>query len=62
MSRDDVMGEYIGTKKQFLVSVDVQKGLADQIDKITDEIKELRNSALQNRTIALKNFETPIFD
>ena len=42
--------------------LDVQKNLADQIDKITDEIKELRNSALQKRTIALKNFETQIFE
>ena len=42
--------------------LDVQKDLADQIDKITNEIKELRNSALQKRTIALKNFETQIFE
>ena len=42
--------------------LDVQKNLADQIDKITDEIKELRNSALQKRTDALKNFETQIFE
>lgn len=42
--------------------LDVQKNLADQIDKITNEIKELRNSALQKRTIALKNFETQIFE
>ena len=42
--------------------LDVQKNLADQIDKITGEIKELRNSALQKRTDALKNFETQIFE
>ena len=42
--------------------LDVQKNLADQIDKITDEIKELRNSALKKRTIALKDFETQIFE
>lgn len=42
--------------------LDVQKNLADQIDKITDEIKELRNSALQKRTIVLKNFEAQIFE
>ena len=42
--------------------LDVQKDLADQIDKITNEIKELRNSALQKRTIALKDFETQIFE
>ena len=42
--------------------LDVQKNLADKIDKITDEIKELRNSALQKRTVALKNFETLIFE
>ena len=42
--------------------LDVQKDLADQIDKITNEIKELRNSALQKRAIALKNFETQIFE
>ena len=42
--------------------LDVQKNLADQIDKITDEIKELRTSALQKRTDALKNFETQIFE
>ena len=42
--------------------LDVQKNLANQIDKITDEIKELRNSALQKRTDALKNFETQIFE
>lgn len=42
--------------------LDVQKNLADQIDKITEEIKELRNSALQKRTDALKNFETQIFE
>ena len=42
--------------------LDIQKSLADQIDKITDEIKELRNSALQKRTDALKNFETQIFE
>lgn len=42
--------------------LDVQKDLADQIGKITNEIKELRNSALQKRTIALKNFETQIFE
>lgn len=42
--------------------LDVQKNLADQIDKITEEIKELRNSALQKRTKALKNFETQIFE
>ena len=42
--------------------LDIQKSLADQIDKITDEIKELRNSALQKRIIALKNFETQIFE
>lgn len=42
--------------------LDVQKDLADQIDKITGEIKELRNSALQKRTDALKNFETQIFE
>ena len=40
----------------------IQKDLADQIDKITGEIKELRNSALQKRTDALKNFETQIFE
>ena len=42
--------------------LDIQKSLADKIDKITDEIKELRNSALQKRTVALKNFETQIFE
>ena len=42
--------------------LDIQKDLADQIDKITGEIKELRNSALQKRTDALKNFETQIFE
>ena len=42
--------------------LNVQKNLADQIDKITEEIKELRNSALQKRTDALKNFETQIFE
>ena len=42
--------------------LDVQKNLANQIDKITDEIKELRNSALQKRIDALKNFETQIFE
>ena len=42
--------------------LDVQKNLADQIDKISGEIKELRNSALQKRTDALKNFETQIFE
>lgn len=42
--------------------LDVQKDLADQIYKITGEIKELRNSALQKRTDALKNFETQIFE
>ncbi len=42
--------------------LDVQKDLADQIDKITNDIKELRNSALQKQTIALKNFETQIFE
>ena len=42
--------------------LDIQKSLADKTDKITDEIKELRNSALQKRTIALKNFETQIFE
>ena len=42
--------------------LDVQKDLADQIDKITNEIKELRNSALQKRIIVLKNFETQIFE
>ena len=42
--------------------LDVQKNLADKIDKITDEIKELRNSALQKRTVALRNFETQIFE
>ena len=42
--------------------LDVQKDLADQIDKITNEIKELKNSALQKRAIALKNFETQIFE
>ncbi len=40
----------------------IQKNLAGQIDKITEEIKELRNGALQKRTIALKNFETQIFE
>ena len=40
----------------------VQKDLADQIDKITNEIKELRNSALQKRTDALGNFETQVFE
>ena len=42
--------------------LDIQKSLADKIDKITDEIKELRNSALQKRTVALRNFETQIFE
>ena len=42
--------------------LDVQKDLADQIDKITNEIKELRNSALQKRIIVFKNFETQIFE
>ena len=42
--------------------LDIQKDLADQIDKITGEIKELRNSALHKRTDALKNFETQIFE
>ena len=42
--------------------LDVQKNLADQIDKISCEIKELRNSALQKRAIALKNFESQIFE
>lgn len=42
--------------------LDVQKNIADQIDKITDEIRELRNSALQKRTVALRNFETQIFE
>ena len=42
--------------------LDVQEDLADQIDKVADEIKELRNSALLKRTIALKNFETQIFE
>lgn len=42
--------------------LDIQKKLVDQIDKITKEIKELKNSALQKRTTALKNFETQIFD
>lgn len=42
--------------------LDIQKSLADKIDKITDEIKELRNSALQKRTVALKTFETQIFE
>ncbi len=43
-------------------SLDIQKSLSDKIDKITDEIKELRNSALQKRTVALRNFETQIFE
>lgn len=42
--------------------LDIQKSLADKIDEITDEIKELRNSALQKRTVALRNFETQIFE
>lgn len=42
--------------------MDIQKRLTDQIDKITEEIKELRNNALQKRTIALKEFETQIFE
>ena len=42
--------------------LDIQKSLADKIDKITDEIKDLRNSALQKRTVALRNFETQIFE
>lgn len=42
--------------------MDIQKSLVDQIDKITKEIKELKNSALQKRATALKNFETQIFE
>ena len=42
--------------------LDIQKSLADKIDKITDEIKELRNSSLQKRTVALRNLETQIFE
>lgn len=42
--------------------LDIQERLADQIDKITKEIKELKNSALQKRATALKNFETQIFE
>ena len=42
--------------------LDIQKSLADKIDEITDEIKELRNSALQKRTVTLRNFETQIFE
>lgn len=42
--------------------LDIQMKLAEQIDRITEEIKELRNSSLQKRIIALKNFETQIFE
>ena len=42
--------------------LDIQMKLAEQIDRITEEIKELRNSSLQKRNIALKNFETQIFE
>ena len=42
--------------------LDIQMKLVEQIDRITEEIKELRNSSLQKRIIALKNFETQIFE
>ena len=42
--------------------LDIQMKLAEQIDRITEEIKELRNSSLQKRIIALKNFETQVFE
>ncbi len=42
--------------------LDIQMKLAEQIDRITEEIKELRNSSLQKRILALKNFETQIFE
>lgn len=42
--------------------IDIQKELADQIDKITEEISKLRNNVVRMRTIALDNFETQIFE
>lgn len=42
--------------------IEIQNEIAKQIDKITEDIKGLKEVALKKRTLALTNYENQIFD